>query len=108
MSIKRAVNGNWHQVVTDDGKIGYVSGDYLSIISDQLNCNIKKTVRTADGIGIKIRIGPSINVDQAGTLSDGTTVTVISTGIYNIDGYDWDRILLNDGRQVFAPARYLK
>ena len=108
LSIKRAVNGNWHQVVTDDGKIGYVSGDYVSIISDQLNCNTRKVVKTADGIGIKIRIGPSINVDQAGTLSDGTTVTVISTGIYNIDGYDWDRVVLSDGRQVFAPAKYLK
>ena len=108
LSIKRAVNGNWHQVVTDDGIIGYVSGDYLEFIPDRTNCNIQKVVRTESGIGIKIRIGPSIYVDQVGVLSDGTVVTSINTGTYYIDGYAWDRAILDDGRQVFAPADYLK
>ncbi len=108
LSMERAINGNWNHVVTDDGIIGYISGDYVQIIPDIIKCNIKKTVKTNDGSGIKIRIGPSIYVKQAGVLSDGTTVTTIDEKPYNIDGYEWDRIILDDGRQAYAPARYLK
>ena len=107
LSIKRSINGNWHQVVTDNGIIGYASGDYLKIIADRTNCNKQKVVKTADGVGVKTRIGPSIYVDQVGTLPEGTVVTSINTGTYYIDGHSWDRLVLNDGRQVFVSSAYL-
>lgn len=108
LSIKRNVNGNWHQIITDNGIIGYVSGDYVEIIADRTNCSKTKVVQTVEGTGIKIRMGPSIYIDQVGTLSDGTLVTSINTGTYYIDGYYWDRIILGDGRQAFAPTKFLK
>ena len=41
-------------------------------------------------------------------LSDGTYVTVIDDSTYkNIDGYDWSRIMLSNGRQAFMPSKYL-
>ena len=108
LSIKRAVNGNWNQVVTDDGTIGYVSGDYLQFVSDVTNCNTNKTVITNDGIGVKVRCGPSTTVDQVTSVPDGTVVTVINTGTYNNDGYAWDRVILNGGTQGFVAAKFLK
>ncbi len=108
LSVKRALNGNWQQVVTNSGKIGYVSGDYIEFISDKTNCNKKKVVKTESGIGVKIRIGPSIELDKISALPDGTEVTVINTGTYHMDGYSWDRIILKDGTQAFAPADFLK
>ena len=108
LSVKRALNGNWQQVVTDSGTIGYVSGDYLEFISDRTNCNIKKTVRTESGMGVNARIGPSTNLDIIRSVPSGTEVTSINTGKYYIGGISWDRVALNDGTQAFISSEYLK
>ena len=106
VSIERAINGNWNHVVTDDGIIGYVSGDYLQIVPDIVKCNIKKTVKVNSGVNI--RLGPSTNTRQIGRLSQGTEVRVINEKAYNIGGYEWDRVVLNDGRQGFIASEFLK
>ncbi len=108
LSVKRALNGNWQQVVTDSGTIGYVSGDYLEFISDRTNCNIKKTVRTESGMGVNARIGPSTNLDIIRSVPSGTEVTSINTGKYYIGDISWDRVALNDGTQAFISSEYLK
>ena len=106
VSIERAINGNWNHVVTDDGIIGYVSGDYLQIVPDIIKCNIKKTVKVNSGVNI--RLGPSTNTRQIGRLSQGTEVRTINEKAYNIGGYEWDRVVLNDGRQGFIASEFLK
>ncbi len=103
ISIKRAVNGNWHQVVTDDGTIGYVSGDYLQIVNDVIKCNVKKITTS----NVYARIGPSTSTDSLYLVSAGTSVTVINAGAYNIGGYTWDRVILPDGAQAFIANKYL-
>ena len=66
-------------------------------------------LKTSDGSGCYVRVGPSINVDRITALSDGTEVTVINENTYNnIDGYNWVRILMSDGRQAFMPSKFLK
>ncbi|MEI3435383.1 MAG: SH3 domain-containing protein [Clostridia bacterium] len=86
-----------------------MSGTYLSVVNDVTNCNYIAKVKTNDGSGCKIRIGPSINLELITTLLEGTEVRVIDKGRYNnIDGYDWCRIQLSDGRQAFMPIKYLK
>lgn len=109
LSVQRGINSNWHKVVTKDGLIGYVSGAWLEQIDDVKTCNYSARVKTNDGKGCYIRIGPSTRLDMAGSgLSDGTYVTVIDDSTYkNIDGYDWSRIMLSNGRQAFMPSRYL-
>ena len=109
LSVQRGINSNWHKVVTKDGLIGYVSGAWLEQIDDVKTCNYSASVKTNDGKGCYIRIGPSTRLDMAGSgLSDGTYVTVIDDSTYkNIDGYDWSRIMLSNGRQAFMPSRYL-
>lgn len=109
LSVQRGINSNWHKVVTKDGLIGYVSGAWLEQVDDVKTCNYSARVKTNDGKGCYIRIGPSTRLDMAGSgLSDGTYVTVIDDSTYkNIDGYDWSRIMLSNGRQAFMPSKYL-
>ena len=108
LSVQRGINDNWNKVITKDGKIGYMSGNYLQIIDTIKNCNYTAKVKTNDGSGCKVRVGPSINLDRVTTLSEGTEVTVIEKGTFNnIDGYNWCRVIIGDGRQVYMPLKYL-
>ena len=109
LSVQRGINSNWQKVITEDGVIGYMSGTYLSVVNDVTNCYYTAKVKTNDGSGCKIRVGPSINLELITALPERTEVRVIDKGRYNnIDGYDWCRIQLSDGRQAFMPIKYLK
>lgn len=109
LSVQRGINSNWQKVVLNDGTIGYMSGTYLQQVGDVTNCNYTAYIKTADGSGCNTRIGPSTSLDKVTALAEGTYVTVINEGTYNnIDGYNWVRILLPDGRQAFMPVNYLK
>ena len=108
LSVQRGINSNWQKVITTDGIIGYMSGDYLEQIDDVITCNYTASVKTNDGDGCNVRIGPSTRLEKVTALSDGTEVTVIDDSTYkNIDGFDWSRIRLASGTQVFIPSRYL-
>ena len=116
LSIKRGVNSTWQEVVTKDGKIGYMSGEYLKQINDEIVCNYQGYVKTEHSGGISVRTGPS-TLSSAGFskieyLKDYTKVTVIDDSTYK--GYEisewvqWSRIILDDGRQAFIPSSYVK
>ena len=109
LSIERGINSNWQKIILTDGTIGYVSGTYLKQIDDQVNCNEKAKVKTNDGYGCNTRLGPSLSIQKGPYLDEATEVTIINKGTYNnIDGFDWYRIKLSDGRQAFIPSRYLQ
>ena len=108
LSIQRGINSDWQKVMLNDGTIGYMSGTYLQQVADVTNCNYAAYVKTADGSGCYIRVGPSTKTDRITVLADGTWLTVINEGTYNnIDGYSWVRVLISDGRQAFMPSKYL-
>ena len=108
LSVQRGINDNWNKVITLDGKIGFMSGNYLQVIDTIKNCNYTARVKTNDGSGCKVRVGPSTKLDKITTLTDWTVVTVIEKGTYNnINGYDWCRIITDDGRQGYMPLKYL-
>lgn len=108
LSVKRGVNSNWQQVITTNGLIGYMSGDYLTQVDDVKTCNYTAKIKTNDGDGCSIRVGPSTRLDRINAYSDGTQVTVIDDSTYkNIDGYDWSRVILSNGIQGFMPGKYL-
>lgn len=108
LSVQRGINSNWQKVMLNDGTIGFMSGTYLQQVADITNCNYSAYVKTADGSGCYIRVGPSTKTDRITALADGTWLTVINEGTYNnIDGYNWVRIMLPDGRQAFMPSKYL-
>ena len=109
LSVQRGINSNWQKVITKDGTIGYMSGAYLQQVDDVTNCNYTAKVTTSDGSGCYIRVGPSTQLDKLGGLVEGTSVKVLEKGTYNnIDGFDWCRIQLSDGRQAYMPIKYLK
>ncbi len=108
LSVQRGINSNWQKVITSDGLIGYISGNYVTQIDDVTTCNYTANVKTNDGDGCNVRIGPSTRLDKVAALSDGVSVTVIDDSTYkNIDGYDWSRVRLSSGTQVFIPSKYL-
>ena len=99
---------DWYKVITKEGLIGYMAGNYLIKAVDETNCNYTAQIKTNDGNGCNIRIGPSIQLDKIMAIPDGTTVTVINEGIYNnINQYNWCRVQLANGTQGFVPQNYL-
>ena len=85
-----------------------MNGSYLKVVEDETNCNYTAKVKTNDGSGCYVRIGPSTNLERLTALGDGTIVTIIEKGIYiDINGYDWCRVIIPDGRQGYMPIRFL-
>ena len=109
LSVQRGINGNWHKIITTDGTIGYMSGLYLKQVEDITNCDYNAKIKTNDGNGCNIRLGPSVKMEKITSLEDGRTVRVINRGTYNnIDGYNWCRIELENGTQAFMPINFLR
>lgn len=96
----------WDKVVLDNGKKGYVISSGLKLLEDITNCNIR-------GVAIEpgnVRNGPGTSgTVTITTLTVGQNVTIVEKNKYkNIDGYDWSRIYLSDGRQGYIVARYIE
>ena len=113
LSVRRGVNSTWQQVVTKDGKVGYMSGEYLKQIEDEKICNYKAHIKTQFSGGLNVRSGPSTKegFSRIDYLPDYTQITVIDDSTYK--GYEendwvqWSRIILADGRQAFVPSSYV-
>ncbi len=101
LSTERYEDG-WHKIVLINGTVGYVkfNSDYLEEIDDITNCYENKTVNNEE---TTLRVGPGISQTEITKLSKGQVVTRIdNSGMYNIEGKIWDRIILLDGRQGFV------
>lgn len=96
----------WDKVVLDDGTKGYIISSGIKLLDDITNCNIRG-VATEPG---NVRNGPGTSgTTVITTLTVGQSVTIIEKGKYkNINGEDWTRIYLSDGRQGYIVARYLE
>jgi len=97
----------WDCIVLNDGTKGYISSDYVKEINTITNCN--ETVELT-GNGVYVRNGPGRDkTTTIASLSKGTQVTRIEKGKYkNIDGYDWDRVKLANGKIGYVASTYLK
>ena len=96
----------WDKVVLDDGKKGYIISAGIKLLDDIKNCNVR-------GVAIEpgnVRNGPGTSgTTVITTLTVGQRVTLIEKDKYkNIDGENWTRITLSDGRQGYIVARYLQ
>ena len=107
LSVERGIGSNWHRIITRGGLVGYVSGDYLQQINDQTNCNYRATIKTRDGIGCNVRMGPSTGFGILTSIPDNAVVTVIERNDYNFGDYNWYRVQLSNGQQGFIPSIYL-
>ena len=95
----------WDKIVLPDGKKGYVANTYIEKIDDITNCNDKVIVNTS----VNLRNGPgTTGTSIITTLTEGQALTRIETGKYNgLDGYNWDRVKLSDGRQGYLVSSYI-
>lgn len=96
----------WDKVVLDNGKKGYVISSGLKLLEDITNCNIRGVAMEPGNV----RNGPGTSgTVTITTLTVGQNVTIVEKNKYkNIDGYDWSRIYLSDGRQGYIVARYIE
>ena len=95
----------WDKVVLADGRKGYVANTYIEKINDITNCNDSVIANT----DVNLRNGPGTsNTSIITTLTNGQALTRIETGKYNgLDGYNWDRVKLSDGRQGYLVSSYI-
>lgn len=95
----------WDKVVLADGKKGYIASNYVKQIDDITNCNDSVIANT----DVNLRNGPGTSgTSIITTLIEGQALTRIETGKYNgLDGYNWDRVKLSDGRQGYLVSSYI-
>lgn len=96
----------WDKVVLPDGRKGYIARNYIVEIADITNCNDTVVANTT----VNLRNGPGTSgTTVITTLIKGQVLTRIETGKYNnIDGYNWDRVKLSDGRQGYIAQNYIE
>lgn len=95
----------WDKVVLSDGRKGYMVRNYIVEIADVTNCNDTVIANTS----VNLRNGPGTSgTTIITTLIKGQVLTRIETGKYNnLDGYNWDRVQLADGRQGYIAQNYI-
>lgn len=95
----------WDKVVLSNGKKGYVANNLIQKVDDVTNCNESVIVNTS----VNLRNGPGTSgTSVITTLVKGQALTKIETGKYNgLDGYDWDRVKLSDGRQGYIASKFI-
>ncbi len=101
-------DGNyWDKVVLDNGKKGYIISEKGFKVLPDITDSPIRAIAVEEG---NVRNGPGTSgTTVITTLTEGQIVTLVEKGKYkNIDGYDWSRIYLSDGRQGYIVSDYLK
>lgn len=95
----------WDKVVLANGTKGYIISSGIKLLDDITNCNIRG-IATEPG---NVRNGPGTSgTTVITTLTVGQSVTIVEKGKYNkLNGENWTRIYLPDGRQGYIVERYL-
>lgn len=76
-----AGDGNWYHVRASDGYDGYMYAKYLKASSDSGSTSTA-TVISSNGLGVRLRTGPSVAYGIIQVVPVGTTVTVLAKGTY--------------------------
>lgn len=77
-------SGSWYQVKTPDGYTGYMYSSYVTLGGG--GTGYTAYVTSSNGLGVRLRSGPSKGYRVLAVYSVGTQVTVLQTGIL------WSRI----------------
>lgn len=94
----------WDKVVLPDGTIGYISDQFVEKSDDVITCEIEAYTST----GANLRNGPGLTgTTVINNLPMGEKITILDKGKYYLDGYNWERVKLSDGKQGYIAAEYL-
>lgn len=108
-------SGEWYKVELDDGKVGYVLGNYLKLGAADATKEAASSAKEADDTGTKetgvvvtktgelnIRAGMSKDDKIVGTAKKGSKIHVLKkTG-------EWYKVQLDDGTTGYANRSYIK
>lgn len=97
-------SGVWYNVLTPDGKTGYMHSGYLTIngaISGVMpGEGTTGSVKSANGKPVRLRSGPSVQYTIIASYSVGTPLTVLSTGA------QWSQVRIN-GRVGYMMNEFI-
>lgn len=105
-------SGAWYHVLTPDNRTGYMYGSYLTIggTSSPTTENTPATVVSSNGLGVRLRSGPSTAYGVIGVYPVGTAATILSSGktwhyvrIGNQTGYMMSQFLSIGGSGTQVP-----
>ena len=99
-------SGNWYYVKVGN-KTGYMLGSYLNVNADSGstnapagNLNITAWVTSENGLGVRLRSGPSTAYSVIASYAVGTKVTILAKGTY------WFQISVN-GKIGYMMSQHL-
>ncbi len=75
-------DGNWYKVSTQDGLTGYMYCKYLTSSSSGSSTSDTATVVSSNGLGVRLRTGPSVAYGILQVVPVGTTVKILARGSY--------------------------
>ncbi len=100
----RGGSGEWYYVSTPDGKTGYMHSDFLtltgSITGGQLSENTTAYVTSANGLSVRLRLGPSTQYGTIASYPVGTKLTVL------VSGTDWCQVSIG-GRTGYMMSKFI-
>ena len=102
VEILETSNG-WHKIKASNGKIGWVSGDYIKVSSgstSQPSTSTTKATVTADSLNVRSGAGTSYSVITK--LSNGTVVDVLESA-----SNGWKKIKTSNGTTGWVSGSYL-
>ena len=102
VEILETSNG-WHKIKASNGKIGWVSGDYIKVSSgstSQPSTSTTKATVTADSLNVRCGAGTSYSVITK--LSKGTVVDVLESA-----SNGWKKIKTSGGTTGWVSGEYL-
>ncbi|WP_270647299.1 C40 family peptidase [Paeniclostridium hominis] len=99
-------SGGWHKVKLSNGKIGWVSGKYLSLSGDTNNNTNTETPSTGKkatvtASALNVRSGPSTSNSIIGKAYKGNTVEILDSS------NGWYKIKLSNGQVGWASSQYI-
>ena len=100
VEILETSNG-WHKIKASNGKIGWVSGSYISVYSGSTSQTSYKATVTATSLNV--RSGASTSYSVITKLSKGTVVDVIESA-----SNGWKKIKTSGGTTGWVSGSYLK
>ena len=99
VEILETSNG-WHKIKASNGKIGWVSGDYIKVYSGSTSQTSYKATVTATSLNVRSGAGTSYSVITK--LSKGTVVDVIESA-----SNGWKKIKTSNGTTGWVSGDYL-
>ena len=99
VEILETSNG-WHKIKASNGKIGWVSGDYIKVSSGSTSQTSYKATVTANSLNVRSGAGTSYSVITK--LSKGTVVDVLESA-----SSGWKKVKTSNGTTGWVSGSYL-